>query len=78
MNDPDAALLPDVTNVRDISVKIAAAVIKQAVKDELAQKPDIPQDNAELEDWVKEQMWKAEYRPIRKVSKERGQHGSNR
>lgn len=72
LKDPDAALLPDVTDVRDISVKIATAVIQQAVKDKLAQQPDVPQNHAEVEDWVREQMWNAEYRPLRRVSKEEG------
>ncbi|KAK3716537.1 NAD-dependent malic enzyme, mitochondrial [Vermiconidia calcicola] len=72
LEDPEAALLPDVTEVRDISVKIAAAVIQQAVQDGLAQQEDIPSDKEELEEWIGQQMWKAEYRPLRKVSKEHG------
>ncbi|KAJ9633376.1 NAD-dependent malic enzyme, mitochondrial [Knufia peltigerae] len=69
LKDPDAGLLPDVTNVREISVKIAAAVIKQAVQDDLAQETNIPTDDGELDAWVREQMWKAEYRQLKKVSK---------
>ena len=72
LKDPDTALLPDVTDVRKISVKIAAAVIKQAVQDDLAQEKDIPSDDKDLEEWIGEQMWEAEYRPLRKVSKEAG------
>jgi len=67
LKDPDAALLPDVTNVREISVKIAAAVIKQAVKAGLAQEKGIPSDEDELQEWIKEQMWNAQYRPLKKV-----------
>lgn len=70
LNDPDAGLLPDVTNVREISVQIAAAVIKRAVQEGLAQEKDIPSDNAELEEWIREQMWKAEYRTLKKIAKE--------
>ena len=70
LKDPDAGLLPDVTNVREISVQIAAAVIRQAVKDGLNQEKDIPTDDGELGEWIKEQMWNAEYRPFRKVSME--------
>ena len=70
LKDPDAALLPDVTDVREISVQIAASVIKQAVQEDLAQEHDIPTDDKELEEWIREQMWNAEYRPLRKVSKE--------
>lgn len=69
LKDDNAALLPDVTDVREISVQIASAVIKQAVKDDLAQEKDIPTDD-DLEEWIREQMWSAEYRPLRKVSKE--------
>ena len=69
LKDPDAALLPDVTDVREISVQIAAAVIKQAVQQDLAQEEHIPTEDKELEEWIREQMWKAEYRTLRKVSK---------
>ncbi|WPH00866.1 malic oxidoreductase-like protein [Acrodontium crateriforme] len=67
LKDPDAGLLPDVTNVREISVKITAAVIKQAVEDGLAQEENIPSENSKLEEWIREQMWTAEYRPLKKV-----------
>lgn len=66
LKDPDAGLLPDVTNVREISVKIAAAVIKQAVDDGLAQEKNIPNEDSKLEEWIREQMWTAEYRPLKK------------
>ncbi len=68
LKDPDAALLPDVTDVREISVKIAAAVIKQAIKDDMAQEKDIPTGDEDLAEWIREQMWEAKYRPLRKVS----------
>ncbi|CAK4031266.1 malic oxidoreductase [Lecanosticta acicola] len=67
LKDPDAALLPDVGDVREISVKIAAAVIQQAVQDGLAREKEIPSDGAELEEWIREQMWVPEYRPLEKV-----------
>ncbi|KAK5165829.1 NAD-dependent malic enzyme, mitochondrial [Saxophila tyrrhenica] len=72
LQDPDAALLPDVTDVREISVEIAAAVIKKAVQEGLAQEKDIPTEDGELEEWIREQMWKPEYRQLRKVRKEEG------
>lgn len=74
--------MPDVQDVREISVKIAAAVIKQAVKDGLNQEKDIPADDAELDEWIREQMWNPVYRPLKKVSREeasrvaRGEAGS--
>lgn len=67
LKDPDAALLPDVTNVREISIGVAAAVIKQAVKDSLAQAKNIPGTDHELDQWIREQMWEAKYRPLKKV-----------
>jgi malate dehydrogenase (oxaloacetate-decarboxylating) len=62
-------LLPDVTDVREISVQIAKNVIKQAVKEELAQEKEIPGNDADLEEWIREQMWNAEYRPLALVGK---------
>ncbi|KAK4554241.1 NAD-dependent malic enzyme, mitochondrial [Recurvomyces mirabilis] len=82
LKDPDAALLPDVTDVREISVKIAAAVIRQAEKESLAQQEGIPRDDVELDEWIREQMWNPVYRPLRKVEREgasrsaRGEAGS--
>ena len=70
LQDDEAGLLPDVTNVREISVKVAAAVIKQAVEDSLAQETNIPSDDEVLHEWIKEQMWDAQYRPLKKVAKE--------
>lgn len=67
LKDPEGALLPDVTNVREISVGIAAAVTRQAEKEGLAQEKDIPKDDKELEEWIREQMWTAKYRPLKKV-----------
>jgi len=67
LKDPDAPLLPDVTSVRGISVQIAGAVIKQAVKEGIAQEKGIPESDKELEEWIREQMWDAEYRILKKV-----------
>lgn len=68
LKDDNAGLLPDVGDVREISIKIAAAVIKQAVKEDLHQEQNIPSDEADLEKWIREQMWVPEYRELRKVS----------
>jgi malate dehydrogenase (oxaloacetate-decarboxylating) len=67
VNGSGAGLLPDVEDVREISVKIARNVIKQAVKDDLAQEKDIPDNDEDLEEWIREQMWNAEYRPLQLV-----------
>lgn len=64
LKDPDKGLLPDVTQVRDISVKIAMAVIKTAVDEGYAQRENIPKDDEELEEWVRVQMWEAQYRDL--------------
>lgn len=55
--------------MREISVQIAKAVIQQAVEEGLATERDIPaaageEGDAELEDWVSEQMWEARYRDL--------------
>lgn len=67
LKDPDKGLLPDVADVREISVHIAKAVIKQAVEEGMAQEKDIPTDDGDLDEWVREQMWDPLYRPLRRV-----------
>lgn len=62
LQNPDQGLVPDVINVREISVEIAKAVIKQAIEEGLATEKDIPADDADLEEWVREQMWEPRYR----------------
>ena len=69
LKDPDKGLLPDVVNVREISVHIARAVIKQAVEEGLATEEGIPTDDKDLEEWIRDQMWDAVYRPLRRVDK---------
>lgn len=69
LKDPSKGLLPDVVDVREISVHIARAVIKQAVEEGLAQEEGIPTDEGDLEEWVREQMWDAKYRPLRFVER---------
>lgn len=67
VQDVGSGLLPDVTDVREISVKIAKSVINAARDEGLAQETDIPLDDAELEEWIREQMWDARYRPLKLV-----------
>ncbi|CAF9931507.1 MAG: NAD-dependent malic enzyme, mitochondrial [Heterodermia speciosa] len=74
LKDANQGLVPDVVNVRDISVQIAKAVIKQAVEERLATEKDIPGEDADLEGWVREQMWEPRYRPLIKVEA----HGASR
>lgn len=67
LNGSGAGLLPDVEDVREISVQIARNVIKKAVEDNLAQEENIPANDEDLEEWIREQMWNAEYRPLKLV-----------
>ncbi|KAF3391025.1 NAD-dependent malic enzyme [Talaromyces pinophilus] len=64
LQDPNKPLLPDVEDVREISVHIAKAVIQTAVEEKLAQEKGIPEDDQELEQWIREQMWDPVYRPL--------------
>jgi malate dehydrogenase (oxaloacetate-decarboxylating) len=70
LKDPKAGLLPDVTDVREVSVKIASAVIRAAEKEDLNQEKNIPDDDEELEEWIREQMWDPRYRALKKVELE--------
>ncbi|RPA73571.1 Aminoacid dehydrogenase-like protein [Ascobolus immersus RN42] len=71
-NDKKAALLPDITDVRDISVKVAVKVIRKIVGEGLARVDDIPEDEEELEGWVRGQMWDVStYRDLEAVDAER-------
>lgn len=60
------ALLPDVGNIRELSVEIAAKVIQCAAEENLTQEKNIPLDDDELRDWIRAQMWDAVYRPLAK------------
>lgn len=62
LKDPYGALLPDVVDVREISVKIARAVIRAAQKEGLAQVEDVPETDEDLDGWIKAQMWEPVYR----------------
>ena len=69
LKDPDKGLLPDVVDVREISVKIAKAVIKQASDEGLATEKGIPTNDDDLDEWVRAQMWEARYRTLKRVTK---------
>ncbi|KKA25923.1 Malic enzyme [Rasamsonia emersonii CBS 393.64] len=69
LKDPNKPLLPDVVDVREISVHIAKAVIKCAMREGLAQEKDIPMEDGELDEWIRTQMWDPEYRPLVKPAK---------
>lgn len=67
LRDPAKGLVPDVVDVREISVRVAQAVILQAVQEGLAREEGIPTVEEGLEEWVREQMWAPQYRPLRRV-----------
>ncbi|MCJ1464119.1 NAD-dependent malic enzyme, mitochondrial [Pseudocyphellaria aurata] len=64
LKDPAKGLVPDITDVREISVHVAKAVIRQAIDEGLAREKEIPDDDGELEEWVREQMWEPRYREL--------------
>ncbi|KAB8304121.1 hypothetical protein EYC80_003541 [Monilinia laxa] len=70
LKNPDKGLLPDVVNVREISVHIAKAVIQTSVEEGLAQEKNIPTNDEDLEEWIREQMWDPAYRPLKLVEKD--------
>ena len=76
LQDPDKGLLPDVIHVREISVHIAKAVIKQAVEEGLVTEKSIPDGDEDLEEWIREQMWDPVYRPLRFVEGKNASRGA--
>ena len=38
-----------------------------AMKEKVAQEEDIPEDDDDLDEWIRVQMWNPEYRPLKKV-----------
>ncbi|EFX04262.1 malate oxidoreductase [Grosmannia clavigera kw1407] len=68
LKDPRNPLLPGVESVRQVSVCIARKVIHAAVDEGVATEHDIPLDDDELlAEWIREQMWKADYRRLKCV-----------
>jgi malate dehydrogenase (oxaloacetate-decarboxylating) len=67
LKDSNKPLLPDVEDVREISVDIAAAVVKCSMDEGLAQEEDIPTKDSDLRKWIQVQMWEAIYRPLVKA-----------
>ncbi|KAL2876256.1 NAD-dependent malic enzyme, mitochondrial [Colletotrichum sp. CLE4] len=67
LKDQTAPLLPGVDIVRDVSVRVARAVIKAAVKEDVATEEGIPEGDEDLDEWIREQMWSPEYRPLKLV-----------
>lgn len=64
LRNPRKGLVPDIMDVREISVHVAKAVIKQAVEEGLAVEKNMPTQDGELEEWIRAQMWEPRYRPL--------------
>lgn len=70
LKDATAPLLPGVEVVRDVSVRVARKVIQAAVEEKIATEKEIPTDDAELDEWIREQMWEPKYRELKLVDVE--------
>ncbi|WQF86903.1 Putative malic oxidoreductase, malic enzyme domain, malic enzyme, NAD-binding protein [Colletotrichum destructivum] len=68
LEDQRAPLLPGVEDVWDVSVRIARNVIKAAVEEGVATEEDIPDNDEDLDEWIREQMWYPKYRPLKLVA----------
>uniref|UniRef100_A0A060T848 ARAD1D04114p n=1 Tax=Blastobotrys adeninivorans TaxID=409370 RepID=A0A060T848_BLAAD len=64
LKDETKSLCIDVTEVKPVSVKIAAAIIKEAQRSDLLGVEGVPEDEAELMEWIEAQMWRPEYREL--------------
>ncbi|KAI0097873.1 malic enzyme [Nemania sp. FL0031] len=67
LRDDTAPLLPGVEEVRNVSVRVAREVIKAAVEEGVTTEEEIPDTDADLEEWIREQMWEPVYRPLKRV-----------
>lgn len=70
LEDETGPLLPGVESVREVSVRVARRVIQAAVSEGVATEADIPTADADLDEWIREQMWEPKYRPLRLVDPE--------
>ena len=69
LKDPNKVLVPDIIDVREISVHVAKTVIQHAVEEGLATEQEIPEKDEDLEEWIRDQMWEPRYRPLIRVEK---------
>jgi malate dehydrogenase (oxaloacetate-decarboxylating) len=67
LKDDTAPLLPGVDAVREVSVRVARKVVQVAVEEGVATQEGIPENEEELDQWIMEQMWHPEYRPLKYV-----------
>lgn len=77
IRDPKGGLLPDITEINEVSAKVATAVVLESLNLGLArvesehrpngQYVNVPRDYEACLAWVKSQMWQPIYRPYVKV-----------
>jgi malate dehydrogenase (oxaloacetate-decarboxylating) len=67
LKDPELPILPDVEDVREISVNVALRVIQSAKEEGMTRAKGIPDDETKLRWWIEEQMWRPEYRELEYV-----------
>lgn len=72
LSNPEASLLPDLADVRKVSVDVAAAVVRQAVEDGNAYDENTikyvkGKGDVSLEEYIRSRMWDAVYRPLELV-----------
>jgi malate dehydrogenase (oxaloacetate-decarboxylating) len=60
--DPKANLLPPLTEIREVSLRVAVSVAKEALAEQLADFTDF----SDLEAHIRQQMWEAVYLPYQK------------
>ncbi len=75
LEDENGGLLPQVTNIREVSARVATAVVLETVKEQSARvihetrpqssrRVEIPDNFDDCLKWVKTQMWDSNYRPM--------------
>lgn len=70
LTDPDASLLPDLTDMRNVSMKVAAAVALAAKHEGLARAKDLPDSLDDMEQYARHCAWEPLYRELRPADPE--------
>lgn len=60
--NPEANLLPPISEIREVSFKVALATAKEAIVEGVAKEPEVPLDKL-----IREMMWAPEYLPYKKA-----------
>lgn len=70
LTDPDASLLPDLTDMRNVSMKVSAAVALAAKREGIARAKDLPDTLEEMEERARSRAWEPLYRELRPADPE--------